>query len=67
MTLREYVVLPTFGGIGGVEDVSAWAEVVRARLHNSALHEEKGDAVRPREVIMGHGVREAGWSFGLNK
>ena len=64
LPLRESVFLPTFGGIGGVEDVSAWAEVVRARLHHSALHEEKGDAVRPREVIMGRGVCGTGWSFG---
>ena len=40
-----------------VDDVSAKAEVARARLHHSALYEEKGDAVRPREVIIGRGVR----------
>ena len=64
---REYVFLPTFGGIGGVEDVSACAEVVRARLHHSALHEEKGDAVRPREVIMGRDGRSDGRRGDLTK
>jgi len=41
-----------FSEIGGVDDVSAWAEVARVRLHHSALHGKMGDAVRPREVII---------------
>lgn len=52
--LRLCSPLENLGGICGF--------VARARLLHSALHKEDGDAVRPREVVIGRGMRGMGWS-----
>ena len=52
--LRLCSFLENLGGMYGF--------VARARLLHSALHKEEGDAVRPREVIIGRGMRGVGWS-----